>query len=283
MLFALKAARRAPVPRTPLTPSSIRLPRDPAMLRTGVELALVVLLAAQAARLIWLLAVPSGPIGAAAAAPAAVDAGAPALALASDPFHPGAYARPAAQAEVSGLRLHGLRVSGALGAAILSAGDGPQAAFRVGDEVAPGIVLQAVAADHALLRTAGGERRLELDAAPAPASARPVAHRPAPAPTLARAGAGAVDPAALLAQAGLSARTEGGRITGYALIPRGDGALLRQAGLAPGDVLLAVNGNPLTPERLGELESELARGGQARLTVERDGRARTLSLRTTSP
>ncbi|OHE86324.1 MAG: hypothetical protein A2579_09025 [Lysobacterales bacterium RIFOXYD1_FULL_69_11] len=74
-----------------------------------------------------------------------------------------------------------------------------------------------------------------------------------------------------------------GRIDGYTLIPRGDDALVRQAGLRAGDVVVAINGNTLTPERLGELESDLAGRDAVELTVLRDGTTRTLTLRTPTP
>ncbi|WP_441005041.1 hypothetical protein [Novilysobacter viscosus] len=46
---------------------------------------------------------------------------------------------------------------------------------------------------------------------------------------------------------------------------------------------MAVNGNTLTPERLGELESDLAGRDAVELTVLRDGSTRTLTLRTPTP
>lgn len=252
-----------------------------ALLRTGVELVLVLLLASQAARLVWLLAVPSGPIGDLPAASGSRAGPVPPLALSFDPFHPGASSAPAT-ADASGYRLHGVRTAGETGSAILSAGDDAQAAFQVGDEVAPGVTLAAVGAGHAILSTGAGEQRLELDTTAATIAARPASPSgtlptagPAPAP----AGGAAVDPKALLAEAGLRARAEGG----YTLIPRGGGQLLRQAGLQAGDVLMAVDGNQLTPERLADLESELASRDEVRLTVQRDGQPRTLTLRTTSP
>lgn len=258
-----------------------------ALLRTVVEATLAVLLAAQAARLLWLLVSPPGPVGDWPPADAGRPSGpAPALALAFDPFHPGAHAGPATAGSGSH-RLHAVRVAGDAGSAILSSGDGgTQAAFQVGDEVAPGVTLAGVGAGHAVLATGSGVQRLELDSSASTLPPRPTpAARslPSAAPSAASGESVAVDPAALLAQAGLRARTEDGRITGYTLIPRGGGALLRQAGLQAGDVLVAVDGNQLNPERLAELESQLAGRDEVRLTVQRDGQLQTLTLRTTSP
>ena len=273
------------MPRFPAPLQSLTHADHSTLLRTGVEVVLILLLAAQAARMAWLLVSPPGPAGDWPPADAGRAHGpAPALALSVDPFHPGARGGPVA-ANASGYRLHAVRVAGTSGSAILSTSDGgPQAAFQVGDAVAPGVILADVGAGHALLRTGSGNQRLELESAPStlPSRPAPAAGLPSAAPGPA-APAAEVDPAALLAQAGLRARTEGGRVTGYTLIPRGGGDVLRQAGLQAGDVLVAVNGNQLNPERLAELESELARRDEVRLTVQRNGQSQTLTLRTKSP
>ncbi|WP_407352257.1 type II secretion system protein N [Luteimonas sp. R10] len=254
----------------------------PAVLRTALEVALVLLLAVQAARLLWIVLAPLGPVGAALAAPAPpADT---ALSLSGDPFFPAARSGRA-QASAHGYRLFGVRRDGNGGSAILAAGDGAQGAFRVGDEIADGVVLQAVGPDHAVLRAGGTDQRIALQESAA--TVRTPAARPAALPAARASGGGdvgaTVDPQQLLAQAGLRPRTEGGRVTGYTLIPRGGGALLRQAGLESGDVLLAVNGQALTPERMTELEQELARRDRAEITVQRGGETKTITLRTTSP
>ncbi|MEZ0470480.1 type II secretion system protein N [Luteimonas salinilitoris] len=267
--------------------SNLRLPvrgDRPAVLRGALEVALVLLLAAQAARLLWIVLTPLGPIGTASAVPAP-PAETP-LSLSGDPFFPSAHSGRA-RASALGYRLFGVRRGGNGGSAILAGSDGAQGAFRVGDEIADGVVLQAVGSDHVLLRAGGTDHRIALQET-ATATARTPSAPPASALPAARAsGSGdagaAIDPQQLLAQAGLRARAEGGRVTGYTLIPRGGGALLRQAGLESGDVLLAVNGQALTPERMTELEQELARRDRAEITVQRGGETKTITLRTTSP
>lgn len=264
--------------------SNLHLPARgdrPAVLRAALEVALVLLLAAQAARLLWIALTPLGPIGTASAAPAP-PADSP-LSLSGDPFFPSARSGRA-PASAHGYRLFGVRRSGNGGSAILAGSDGAQGAFRVGDEIAEGVVLQAVGSDHAVLRAGGSDQRIALQET---ATARTSSASPAALPAARASGDGnaatAIDPQQLLAQAGLRPRTEDGRITGYTLIPRGGGALLRQAGLESGDVLLAVNGQELTPERMTELEQELARRDRAEITVQRDGDTKTITLRTTSP
>ena len=235
----------------------------------------------QLARLLWLAFAPAS----AGAAPVAVAAEAPALA-GLDPFFGNA---PEAAGEAGGSwRLFGLRVAADGGSAILARDGGPQQAYRVGDALAPGVVLEAVAADHAVLLDAGVRRRLELPAVqgagpgggPAPAAL------PAPAPATAAAPEQEtrdVDPARLLAEAGLRTYQEAGRVAGYTLMPRGDAALLRAAGLQPGDVLLSVNGQALDPEHLPEVAEQLKSNPRAVIAYRRDGQVRTVTLGTGSP
>lgn len=90
------------------------------------------------------------------------------------------------------------------------------------------------------------------------------------------AAATAVDPQQLLTTAGLRASTDG---SGFTVMPRGDGALLRQAGLAPGDVLTQINGRTLDVEHLRELQDELRDGQAATLTYRRDGQTHTMTLK----
>src|SRR5690606_41949879 len=79
----------------------------------------------------------------------------------------------------------------------------------------------------------------------------------APQPT-SDAATPAVDRAWLRAQMGLRPEQADGRVTGYVVIPRGDGAVLRQAGLQAGDVLLSVNDEALDAERHARLGEILA-------------------------
>lgn len=243
-----------------------------ARLAAIAEAGLWLLLAFQAARLAWILVEPAGPVGA-IATPGAT---APARPLASldDPFYrAGSGTGGAVPASLDGYLLHGVRIGMPHNSAIL-AHDGRQRAYRTGDTLAPGVVLAAVAGDHVVLRTAQGTSRLALAAAGSAAGARastgtlPVAQAPAPAR------AAGAEPAQLIAQAGLLAHEDGG----YTLIPRGDDTALRQAGLQAGDVLLAVDGQPLTPERLAELQGSLSDRDGATLTVRRDGTVRTVAI-----
>lgn len=252
----------------------------------AVEIALVLLLAVQAARLLWMLAVPPAPIGDPGTQ---APAGTAMVSLRSfgDPFFRTASAHASRDAAL-GYRLFAVRGAPDGGSAILAAKDGVQAAYRVGDAVADGIVLQAVGADYAILRTGGGDHRLSLQAgAPMAAAnasrARPATALPSARPAPASVSGDPVDARRLLSAAGLRPQMENGRVAGYALIGRGDTARLRQAGFEPGDVLVAVNGRRLNAEVMAELERELASRDQAHITVQRNGGTQTITLRTKQP
>jgi general secretion pathway protein C len=88
-----------------------------------------------------------------------------------------------------------------------------------------------------------------------------------------------IDPARLLGQAGLRPRMRGARLDGFTVSGAGDAAVLRAAGLQAGDVILAVNGQPLDSlERIAALRSQLADSTGAELRIERDGQVQTSTL-----
>jgi general secretion pathway protein C len=250
-----------------------------------LEALLVAALALQVIRLGWLMAVPPAPLGT-LPVPQSDRSPETSSRLAIDAFHPDASETATPSAGTSGLRLHALRAGPGRGSAIIAGADGRQRAFAAGDAVAPGVTLASIASDHVLLAASGTRQRLGFEPAhAAPAGARPAATA-LPSAATDRAGTGstaAVDPAVLLSEAGLRPKTDGGRVAGYTIIPRGDGAVLRQAGLEPGDVLLSVNGQALTPERHASLASELAGGGPISLTFRRGDETRTTTLQAPTP
>lgn len=257
-----------------------------------LEVLLVLLLAMQVAHLLWTaFAMPIGPIGTSVRGTSVRGPGAgttqtggqttASLLAHGDLFFEQATTQVA---DALGYRLFGVRVDGDRSSAILGH-DGQQRAYAVGDEIASGLILDAVFADHAVLRAGSRRHRVELPRGSQLSGAQPgspiagtlpVGKPAKPDPVTAVA---EVDPQQLLANAGLRARSEGGEVTGYTLVPRGNEALLREAGLQPGDVLLSVNGQRLDPERLGELKSELAGRSQATITFQRDGRTRSVTLK----
>ncbi len=65
----------------------------------------------------------------------------------------------------------GVIAAGPDGAAVFSVDGGPPAAWRVGDEIAPGIVLQDIGAEAVTVEQGGRANRLAAPVAPAPAGA----------------------------------------------------------------------------------------------------------------
>ena len=253
--------------------------------RTGVEIALVLVLAAQAARVVWIIAVPAGPFGTPAVEVASDSERDLAILKTFNAFAPRGVAPALAAEDTNGLALHGVRVgSRGTGSAIIGV-DGRQSVYWVGEEIATGAILKEVASDHVVVARGNRTSHLSL-----------VAHAPQPNATVSvpsymlgprtpaaparTAAVAAVDTKQLLEEAGLRPRTQGGRITGYTLLPRGAGEMLGRAGLAAGDVLVALNGNRLTPERYSELEQQLTSNAQVQLTVERGNETKTITLQT---
>lgn len=79
----------------------------------------------------------------------------------------------------------------------------------------------------------------------------------------------------------LIAPRQAGGAGGYVIATASDPAVLAQAKLRPGDVLLDIDGRPLDPARLGALAEELAPADAVEVTFERDGqlRKRLIDLR----
>lgn len=248
-------------------------------LRLVVQGLLLVLLAFVAARLVWQLTTPVGPFGTLPAAPAS---GPLDLTLAARAFsQAGVGSSNAVAADTGGLALFGVRLSNdaSRSTAIVGNAGGSQASYAVGDRVAPGVTLASVAPGHVMLSRSGSQVRLSLPNAPAPQA--PAAPLPLaaslPTQTIG-SDPDTVDPVQLMAQTGLRPRLRDGQADGYTVIARGDGAMFRRAGLEPGDVLLSVNGQALTPERIAELDQMLRSTPSVVVTLERGGERKTLKL-----
>lgn len=168
----------APAPPPPFR--TRRLPRP--TLRIGIwsvaELVLIALLALQCARLFWTVVAPAGPVGpwtAPVAAPVAAPQ--PAAGLDFDPFFRNAAAAGPAVVTSLDLTLHGIREDRATGrgSAIIGTPEGQQSSFEVGEEIMPGVVLTAVAADSVTISHEGRTEQIFFapdagTAGPAPAA-----------------------------------------------------------------------------------------------------------------
>lgn len=263
--------------------------------RSSVEVALALLLVVQLGRLVWIVAEPRD----AAAVPTSPSAAAVPADFAVfqrfDAFFRTGGQSSLAEASAAGsgqMRLYGLRSDGSGGgSAIIGLADGRQVSVGVGEEVEPGLILRGVGPDHVTLARGASVSRLIFSDVPVgvapvpppppgPQTVTPPASPP-PAATPTAASGASVDPVRLLTQAGLRPRMRGLRMDGFTVSGSGDAAVLRAAGLQAGDVILAVNGQPLDSlERITALRGQLANSSGAELRYERDGAVQTSTIGT---
>lgn len=251
-----------------------------------MELALIAGLSVQAARLLWTIVTPIAPLGAWAPAGPAIPADPAGVIAGFDPFFRVSGAAqgqgPAAVTSLQ-LTLFGTRIDAANGggSAIVAGPDGMQRSVSVGEEVAPGVVLKAVAFDHVTLDRGGAAEDLFLDqsaGAGAPAAPPPAAGAPLTAGAPAVGGGGAIPVDQLRADITAIPRIDGGRISGLTLRGQG-GSAFAAAGLRDGDVVTAIGGRPIAgPADLDRLARDGAAGGTLALTVERGGQSLPLTI-----
>lgn len=263
----------------------------PDRVRTGVEIALAVLIAVQLGRLILIVALPAEPAPATVSAAAAQPIDYAVFQRFDAFFRTGGQSSlaEASAADSSQMRLYGVRAGAAGGgSAIIGLPDGRQVSVAVGETIEPGLILQSVGPDHVTLARGSSITRLIFSdlplgvAPPPPPPPGPQTVTPEPAVVAPAAAAVAtVDPAALMAQASLRPRMRGLRVNGFTVASSGDGAALRAAGLQAGDVLLAVNGQPLDSlDRIAALRGRLSNSASAEIRFERDGAEQTTTIRT---
>jgi general secretion pathway protein C len=143
-----------------------------------------------------------------------------------------------------------------------------QGSFVPGDEILPGVTLKSVAFDHVVIDRGGRDETLFLDQSGAVPLATPDASAPAAAAPA--SASGELTPENVRQEIGFAPRTEGGRVTGIAVSPSGDGQAFRTAGFRPGDVIVQVNGRPVSSAGdIQTLVGQLAPGSRFSLQVER--------------
>jgi general secretion pathway protein C len=246
-----------------------------------LELLLLSLLAIQAARLVWTIVTPVDPIGDWKASSALRPAMPVSRSLLEgfDPFFRLSGGNSPMVVTSLNLKLYGVREDRASGrgSAIVGTPDGQQRSFAVGEEIVPGVKLIAVGFDSVTIDRGGTPEQLFLDqsgaasvvapAAPSASTTSPFMAAPPPPPGAPTA----------VGQFQFQPRSVGGRVTGFIVMPSGSGDAFRTAGFAPGDVIVAVNGQRITSAEQGRaLASQIAASGA---TVEVDRGGRTVSLR----
>ncbi|HYG47645.1 MAG TPA: type II secretion system protein N [Allosphingosinicella sp.] len=253
---------------------------------TLLELALLALIALQCARLIWTALTPVGPLGDWRAAGTERVASAEILG-GFDPFFRLSGAAGPVTVTSLNLKLFGIRqdqVSGR-GSAIIAGSDGQQRSIGVGEEIEPGVTLKSVDFDSVTISRGGADEQLFMDQSQGPAAVAPPGAPPATAPappvvqpsTSVEPGGPPVPPSRPQpTEVSAVPRMNGSQLTGVTVAPRGNGEGFRALGLAPGDVVVAVNGRRIrSAEQAQGMAAQLA-SARVTLQVERDGRVLTL-------
>lgn len=252
------------------------------------ELALMAVLAGQGARLIWAVVTPVGPLGEWRPAPVVLPASPVETLTGFDPFF-----RLSGSAGASGpvavtslqLTLFGTRIDDATGggSAIVAGPDGVQRSVSVGEEVAPGVRLAAVAFDHVTLDRGGAREDLYLDQS---AGTQAAGSPAAPGPGLAGAPASAVGVSVpqIRQDVGFIPRVDGGRISGLVVRAQGTGEAFRRIGLRDGDVVTSISGRPVAgADEFDRIGRDFPQGGAVPITVERGGQPVPLSIIVAAP
>ena len=249
---------------------------------------LAILLAVQAARLFWTVVTPVGPVGNWRAPSVNVVPASARVALFSgfDPFFRNDQpATGSANITSLSLTLFGIRAneSSGGGSAIIAGEDGIQNSYGVGEEVAPGVILDSVAFDHVILSRGGVKESLYLDQS---VPADTVGTTPATTPTSAPSASSAPSDVAINAETiqksiGFAPRNEGGRVTGLVLQPRDDGTMMRIAGFKAGDIIVAVNGRPVSSA--SDIAAQLKPGARLSVEIERGGSKLPIALNLEQP
>jgi len=233
---------------------------------------IVILLAIQVSRFFWVVVTPVGPLAGWRAPSVNLVPASTRQSLFSsfDPFFRTEASAATTQNVTSlNLVLFGVRSneSSGGGSAIIAGEDGIQNSFAVGEEVAPGVTLDAVAFDHVILSRGGVKESLYLDqSVPAetvsPSGAASQAAPAAPA-------SGGLNAQTLQKAIGFAPRNEGGRVTGLVLKAQDDGTMLKLAGFQAGDIVVAVNGRPVSSAT--DVIAQFRPGARISVEVERGG------------
>ncbi|MEZ5454791.1 MAG: type II secretion system protein GspC [Lysobacteraceae bacterium] len=187
------------------------------------------------------------------------------------------------------------------GLAIIVDDTGRQQAYRVGDALPGGAVLESITSRRVLLRRNGALEGLSLPQNDIVSTTSPAGQSPSGNSNAGRSRAGAPAPfinpniavrgpnldsirantalnaAALAKDLQVVPVLENGRFAGVRLSAGRDSQLMARSGLRPSDIVTSVNGIPLDgPQRQVELMNSLKDARSLRLTIRRDGQEQQL-------
>ena len=244
---------------------------------SATELLLLVLIAVQAARLIWTLTTPVGPVGDWKAMTAQMPRADGAVLAAFDPFFRLSAGGPVVVTALN-LKLTGVTEDRATGrgSAIIQLPDGRQLSFAVGEEIMPGVTLAGVGFDNVTISRGGAQEQLFLDQSqPAPVAG---AEASGTQPQVVTPQGPVAVSAPVASGISFMPRFAGGAVNGVIVAPGNDGGrAFSAAGFQPGDVIVAVNGQRVTS--LEQARAALGTGGAVSMMVERGGRGVLLQVR----
>lgn len=276
------------------------LPSHRIWLLRAVNLLLIVLLAWMSAALVWRFAAPAPAMAPASPLSAGASVQQPLNRIDANliaPLFGGAGKDDGAANSVLPYKLRGVIAAGkGRGAAALLSGTGPKdAAFRVGDELQPGVVLQEVNPDHVLVDNHGRRERIELDAKPAArldsrsaAAADPGLIKPVGATDNVGGAVAQILPISM-PRARLVTAMQGGNVAEWATGLRADArkgirieagsarGLVQTLQLQEGDMLQRINGRLLShPGDIALVYNEFSQKNKIQLDVLRNDRPLTL-------
>lgn len=233
-----------------------------------------------AAWLGWSLLTPTGSTGAMAPPPpSSFTADIAALRERPDPFlRNGAIASMSAApgtATAEGFTLHSIRALGdERSSAILSANGLPQRSYLIGEIIGDARLVE-VGPRHVELEQSGRRFRIAF---PEPSTGSGgVTQQPQPRPQPTAATRSAPGAEIINAMSLKSVQRADGNL-GLEIIPRGDPAILRQVGLAPGDIVLGVNGQTINAQSFAEHRSAIMSGAPVEIRFERAGQIMTTRI-----
>jgi len=161
------------------------------------------------------------------------------------------------------------------GSAIIDAENGRQRIVRVGDEIAPGITVEAIHPDRIEINRRGARESVYLRDRERRQARQAASGAPAtPAPTPASA-ARTPEIDQMIEELDLGPRLREGQLIGFDIGSDANRDWLARFGLEPGDVILALNDTPVSaPDALARA---LSTSGDVRLSIQRDGQRLTLT------
>ncbi len=173
--------------------------------------------------------------------------------------------------------------------ALIAKDSADEAPYSIGDDVSPGVNLQAIFQDRVILSRNGRLETLRLDKdAPSNApvfnavtgSSEPSEGSPAAAQMLSAIKEQVItDPSKAANFIRVQPMTGDGGLKGYRVYPGPERGAFNAAGLKPGDVVTAINGTPLNdPAQALQLLQSLTQASSMSLTVDRNGVSQSVTV-----